>query len=107
MAPGKGHGGIKADNWETAGDVQDGLDDRLAHFGLEIVKLGGVIPGHTGAVVAMIHIQVLPITFILVLKYHGRITVIVVMILQINTTARVRTEIRPAEGIGRIRAILD
>ena len=48
------HGGVKADDRELAGDVQDRLDDRLAHLGLQVVELGGIVPRHAGAVVAVV-----------------------------------------------------
>ncbi len=53
---GKRHRRIEADNREVARHVQDGLNDGLAHFGFEIVQLGGIVPGHRSAIVAMIDV---------------------------------------------------
>ena len=43
---GQGHGGVKADDREFARHVQNGLNDGFSHFRVEVVQLGGVIPGH-------------------------------------------------------------
>ena len=53
VALGQGHGGVEADDRKQARDVQDGLDDLLADRRIEEVELGGVVPRHAGAVVAV------------------------------------------------------
>ena len=53
---GQGHRGVEADDREVPGDVEDRLDHRLAHLGLEEVELGGVVPGHARAVVAVVDV---------------------------------------------------
>ena len=53
---GQGHGGVETDDREVAGHMQDGLDDRLAHLGDQVVELGGVVPGDAGAVIAVIDV---------------------------------------------------
>ena len=70
---GQGHGGVEADDGEAPGYVQDGLDDRFAHGGVEVVELGGVVPGHGGAVVAVVDVAGLPVAVILVLENHGSV----------------------------------
>jgi hypothetical protein len=56
VALGQGHGGVEADDGKEARDVQDGLDDLLADGGIEVVELGGVVPGKAGAVVAVVDV---------------------------------------------------
>ena len=53
---GERHRRVEADDRELPRDVEDGLDDRLAHLGLEVVELGGVVPRHAGAVVAVVDV---------------------------------------------------
>jgi hypothetical protein len=56
VASGQRHRGVEADDRELAGDVEDGLDDGLADLGFEEVQLGGVVPGHARAVVAVVDV---------------------------------------------------
>ncbi len=56
VASGQGHGRVEADDGELAGHVEDRPDDGLAHLRLEVVELGGVVPGHARAVVAVVDV---------------------------------------------------
>ena len=56
MALGQGHGGVEANDRKQARHVQDGLNDLLAHRGIQVVELRGVVPGKAGAVVAVIDV---------------------------------------------------
>ena len=56
VALGKDHRGVESDHRETAGDLEDRLDDRLADVGLEVVQLSRVVPGKARAVVAVVDV---------------------------------------------------
>ena len=56
MLLGQRHGGIETDDRELSGDMEDRLDHRLAHLRHQEIELRGVVPGHAGAVVAVIDV---------------------------------------------------
>jgi hypothetical protein len=56
VALGERHGGVEADDREEARDVEDGLNDMLTDRGVEVVELGGVVPGKAGAIVAVLDV---------------------------------------------------
>ncbi len=78
---GQGHGGVEADDGEVAGHVQDGLDDGLAHLRVQIVQLSGVVPGHGGAIVAVVDVLLAPCPAVQPLEDHGGVGAGVVVIL--------------------------
>ena len=67
----EGHGRVKADDGETAGDVQNRLDDRFTYLRIQVVQLRRVIPGHAGAIVAMVNVARLTAAVIVAFKHHG------------------------------------
>ena len=56
VPPRQDHRGVEPDYVEAPGDVEDLSDDGLAHVGVHVVELGGVIPGEAGAVVTMVDV---------------------------------------------------
>ena len=54
VLPGEGHRGVEANHRRPASDRENRLNDRFANLGVEIVELGGVVPRHRGAVVAVV-----------------------------------------------------
>ena len=56
MLLGQRHRRVEADDREIARHVQDGLNDRFAHFGFGVIELRGVVPREGCAVVAVIDI---------------------------------------------------
>src|SRR5215213_6253279 len=99
------HRSVEANNRELARDMQDGLDHTLAHLGAEIIKLGSVVPGHAGAVVAMVNIALLAGPAIDALEYYRRIAAIVIMIFEIDSDSLIPRKIGPVEAIRGVRAM--
>ena len=107
MPLGQGHGGVEADDRKQARHVQDGLDDLLAHRGIQVVELGGVVPGKAGAVVAVVDVAGLAGLAVAALEDDGGIGLLVVVVFDLDLDARVVGEIGTVEavgGIGRVAA---
>ena len=58
------HCRIEANDRELPRDVQNRLDDVLANLMFGVVELGGVVPGKSGAVVAVVYIARRPVTMV-------------------------------------------
>ena len=86
----QGHGGVKADDREPPRHFQDGLNDRFAHLGIQIVELGGVIPGHAGAVVAVVDVARAAVAVVVILEYHGCVGAAVIMVFNHHAHPAVR-----------------
>jgi hypothetical protein len=95
VALGQGHGRVKADDRKLAGHVQDGLDDRLAHLGIEIVQLGRVVPGHRRAVVAVVDVLLAARPAVQAPEDDGRVAAVVVVILQEDPHPLVLRQVGP------------
>ncbi len=54
VALGQRHGRVEADNGKLSRNMEDRLDYGLAHLGVQEIQLGGVVPRHAGAVVAVV-----------------------------------------------------
>ena len=78
------HGGIETNDGKLSGHMQNGLNNSFSHFSFQIVELGGIIPGHTGAVISMIDVLGATGMKIYPFKYHRGITAIIIMILNID-----------------------
>ena len=89
MAFGQGHGGIKADDFKLSRHIKDYLDNLLPQLGIEIIELGRVIPGHGGAIIAMIDVPSIAIAVIVGLKDHGCVAAVIIMVFQMDTEIRV------------------
>ena len=87
MLLGQRHRRVEADHRELARDMQDRLDDRLAHLGVQIVQLSGVVPGHAGAVVAVVDIARAAVPVLDALEHHRRIGAVVVVVLEVDADA--------------------
>ena len=103
MALGEDHGGVKADDGEAAGDVEDDLDDVLADALFGVVELGGVVPGEGGAVVAVVHEARGAVAVVADAEGDGGVGLVVVMVLDLDLDARIGGEVRPLELVGRER----
>ena len=99
VAFGQGHGRVEADDGELAGDVEDGLDDGLAGVGVEVVELGRVVPGHGGAVVAVVDVALLARGVVHPLEDDRGVAVVVVVVFQEDADAGVVAEVGPVEGV--------
>jgi len=93
------HRRVKADDGELPRNFQDGLDDRFAHARIEIIQLSGVVPGHAGAVVAVINVFCLSVPVIVALEHNCRVTAGVVVVFQVYADRGVLREVRPVEGV--------
>ena len=102
---GQRHRRVEADDRELARDVQDGLDDRLAHLGLQVVELRGVVPRHRRAVVAVIDEARVAAPVVDALERHRRVGVVEVVILEVDADARVGRQVRAVERVGRVRRV--
>ncbi len=63
------------------GDVEDGLDHGFPDLGLEVIELGGVVPGSARPVVSVIDVANVAGPFVLSLKDDGRVRPVVVAVL--------------------------
>ena len=70
--------------------MEDGLDDGLADGGLEIVELGGVVPGEARAVVAVIDIALVARPAVLPLEDDGCVAAVPVVVLEEDANPLVR-----------------
>ena len=107
MALGQRHGGVKTDDRKEARDVKDGLDDLLAHGGIQVVELRGVVPGKAGAVVAVVDVAGLAGGFVAAAKDDGGVGLLEVVVFDFDFDAAVAGEIGTVEavgGIGRVPA---
>ena len=87
MLLGQGHGCVKTDDGEIARHVQDGLDDGLAHFCPGIIQLGGIVPGHGGAVVAVVNISGITGPAVEALENHCCVGLVVIMVFDLDAYA--------------------
>ncbi len=87
MALGQHHGGVKTDDGEHARYVQDGLHHLLAHVGLRVVQLRGVVPGKGRAVVAVIDVTCLARAVVADAKCYRGVGLIVIVIIDLDLGA--------------------
>ncbi len=99
---GQGHGGVEADDREQARDVEDGLNDLLADGWIEVVELGGVVPGEAGAVVAVIDVAGFAGGLVAAAEDDGGVGLGVVVILDFDFDAAVGGEVGAFEAVGRV-----
>ena len=104
VALGQGHGGVEADDGKQPRHVQDGLDHLLAHRGIQVVELRGVVPGKAGAVVAVIDVAGFAALAVAAAEDHGGVGLLEVVILDLDLDAPVVREIGAVEAVGRDRA---
>ena len=102
VALGQRHGGVKADDRKQARHVQDGLDDLLAHRGIQVVELRGVVPRKAGAVVAVVDVAGLAGGLVAALKDDGGVGLLEVVVFNLDFDAAVAGEIGTIEAVRRI-----
>ena len=105
VAFGQHHGGVEADDGEESRNVQDGLNHLLAHLGLGVVELRGVVPGKRGAVVAVVDVARLAIRVVAQAEGDRSVTLIVVAVVDLDLDAAVAGEVGAVEAVGRKRAL--
>ncbi len=103
---GQRHRCVKTDDGELPGNVQNRLDHRLPDLGIEVVQLGGVVPGHTGGIVAVVDVLLAAGPVVHALEDHRGVGTAVVMVLQIDPYALIPREIGAVEGVGGERAVV-
>src|SRR4030067_2329957 len=103
MTLGQRHGRVKANNRKLAGDVEDGLDDRLPRLRQQEIQLRRVVPGHIGAVIAVVDIAHLTGCGVDSLEYDRRIAMLPVSVLNLQHDARIVGEVSSGELICRKR----
>ena len=89
MLLGQSHRRVEADNREIARHMQNGLNDRFAHFGFEVIELGCVVPREGCAIIAMIDITDIASLMVAAFEDDCRIGLIVIMIFEINAHTRI------------------
>ena len=102
---GQRHGGVKADDRRVAGDGQNGLDHRFTDFRVQIVQLGGVIPGHGSAVVAVIDVTGVAGAVVDALENDRGILTGEVMVFDADADVGIRGKIAAVESVGRVRTV--
>ncbi len=102
VALGQGHGGVETDDGKQPRHVQDGLDHLLAHGGVQVVELRGVVPRKAGAVVAVIDVARLAAGLVAAAEDHGGVGLRVVVVFDLDFHAAVGGEIRAFEAVGGI-----
>src|SRR3954471_5865732 len=90
---GERHGGIKADDRRQARYIQDLLNHGFADFRIQIIELGGVIPGIAGAIVAVINKPRVSTPAIASTEHNRGVGFVVVVILNFDFDASVGREI--------------
>ena len=88
VALGQRHGRVEADDRKQPRDVQDGLDDLLAHRGVQVVELRGVVPGKAGAVVAVIDVARLAGAVVAAAEDDGGVGLLVVVVFDLDLDTR-------------------
>ena len=104
---GQGHGRVEADDGELPRHVQDGLDDRFAQFRQQEVQLRRVVPGHAGAVVAVIDVAHVAGRIVHALKDYRSVAVLPVAVLDAYRDALVVAQVTAGIGIDRERRLVD
>ncbi len=88
------HGRVEADDREAPGHREDRLDDRLAHLGIEVVELRGVVPRERRAVVAVVDEALLAAPAVLPLEHDGGVGAVEVVVLEVDADALVVRQVR-------------
>ncbi len=104
MALGQRHGGVEANDRKEARDMKNGLNHLLAHRGIQIVKLRGVVPGKAGAIVAVIDVAGFAGRFVAAAEDDGGIGLVEVVVFDFDFDAAVAGEIGAVESCRRDRA---
>jgi hypothetical protein len=99
---GQGHRGVEANDRESPRDMQDRLNDGLAHFGFQIIQLRRVVPRITGAVVAVVDVTRLSGPAIRPPEDNGCVGALIIMVLDLDLHPVVIREIRPFKAVSRI-----
>jgi hypothetical protein len=85
--------------------VENRLDDAFTNFGLQVVKLRGVVPRKTRAVVPVIDVAGVAAPAVHATKHDGGIGLVVVVVFYLDLNAAIVGEIGPVEAIRRIRTV--
>jgi hypothetical protein len=106
MPLGQRHGRVEANHRKQPRDVENGLNHLLAHRGIQVVELRGVVPRKAGAVVAVIDEARFSAGAVAAAKDHGRIGLLVVVVFDLDLHARIAGEIGAFKAVRRIGRIL-
>ena len=74
-------------------------------YSFRVVELRRIVPGKTGAVVAVIHIARRAVVMVAQPEDNGCIGLVVVVVFNLDLDAAVGGKIRPVEAVGRERAL--
>ncbi len=99
VALGEDHGGVKADDGEHVGDVEDGLDDVFADPVAGVIKLCGVVPGEGSSVVAVEDEACAALVMMMESKDDGGVGLVVVVVLDLDFDAAVGGDVGTVEGV--------
>ena len=105
VALGEGHRGIEANDGKQARDMEDGLNDLLAHRRIEVIELRSVVPRKAGAVVAVIDVAGLAGRLVAAAEDDCRVFLGEIAILDFDLHAAVGGDIGALEAIDRIRRL--
>jgi hypothetical protein len=96
------HGHVAADRVAVPADRRQRLAHGVLGSPTAVVELGGVVPGHRGAVVAVVDVARLAAPAILALEGHRSVGVVVVVVLDVDPDALVGRQVRSVVGVRRI-----
>ncbi len=99
VLPCQDHGRVEADDAEVGRHVPDALLDRFPRLGVEEVYLRRVVPGHAGAVVAVVDVADLARPPVLALEHHGGVAAGIVVVFQPDPHVGIFREVGAVEGI--------
>src|SRR6185437_15412957 len=102
VALGQGHGGVKADDGKKPRHVQDGLDHLLTYRGVEVIELGGIVPGKAGAVVSVIDVAGFAGPQIATAEDDGRVGLLEVVVFDFDLDPPVVRKVWSVEAVGRV-----
>ncbi len=99
---GKGHGGIEADNREATCNFENGLNNSLPRFRVKKIQLCRIVPGHAGAVVAVIDVAHLTGMSVHPFENYGGVAVIPVAVFYVKTDTSVFGKIGTVKTVSRV-----
>src|ERR1700761_1591461 len=85
--------------------MQDGLDHLFPGSRVQVIELGGVIPGKAGAVIAVIDVAGVTCPLVTAPEDHGGVVLLVIMIVDLDLYPPVTRKVRSLKTIGGLRAI--
>src|SRR6185369_14868852 len=84
MLLGKRHGSVETDDRKHPRHMEYGADDRLSHLRIQVVELGGIVPGGAGTVIAVVDEAGAAVPVVVMLEHHCSIAPFPVAVLDMQ-----------------------